>query len=371
VLSPLRIAAVLIPTVFFHAALAAQSTGTPTERVLVRKFTADSFWTFTWTRGYDREEDLFIEPRIITHAAGAVVVVDLGSREVLAFDPATGKSLLRMPARMGSGPGEFKRPYNVIPVHNGFAIADQGNARLSAFDLRGALLWDSPLPEPMVGGLCVQSARRIVMKRYNSDRVEARDTSGALIATSKVPWGKNSRESLSQGVQVVGPGPNGHCAILREFGGQFALVSPTGSMKTFSYVEQLPEPKVVSSSQVLEKNESGTIRQQTNSTTSRQSGLRGMIRRDTLIVQFGGESTQRLRLLDYYSLLDGRYIHSRVLPGGFVALTIAPDGTFLGTEIGGDNSGLLAMRPSRVAPRKPASRDSAHARGSSGKPPTQ
>jgi hypothetical protein len=274
-----------------------------------------------------------------------------------------------MPARAGSGPGEFKRPYGVIPVQGGFAIADQGNARLSAFDLRGKLLWDTPLPEPMVGGLCAQTARRLVIKRYSSDHVEIRDTSGSLYSVSRVPWGKNARESLSQGVQVVGPSSRGHCAIIREFGGQFALLSPQGVLKSYPYIEQLPEPEVVSSSKVLEKNESGTIRQQTNSTASRQSGMRAMIRADTLIVQFGGESRQRLRLLDYYSLLDGRYIHTRVLPGGFVALTIAADGTFIGTEIGGDSSGLLAMRPSRAAPKKAAARDTASGQAGPARPP--
>ena len=328
-------------------AAAQQSTSTRSDTPQ-RRFAADSFWTVAWTRGYDREEDLFIEPRIIAFTRGAVITVDLGTREVLALHPASGRTLLHMTARVGSGPGEIRRPHIIIPVPLGFAVADIGNARLSAFDLKGTLLWDTPLPEPMVGGLCAQSASRIAIKRYSSDHVEIRDTSGALLSVRSVSWGKHSQETLSQGVQVAGPSRKGHCAIIREFGSQFALLHPSGSLRTFKYIEQLPEPNVESSSKVLEKSASGTVRQYSHSTTSKQSGINAMIRGDTLIVRFGGESARRLRLLDYYSMIDGRYLHSRVLPGGFVSITIAPDGMFYGTEIGAEHSGLVALRPSKV-----------------------
>ena len=72
---------------------------------------------------------------------------------------------------------------------------------------------------------------------------------------------------------------------------------------------------------------------------------------DTLIVAAGATKRDPLRLLDYYLISTGRYLHSRRLPSVLTALSVGTDGTFYAASIDAEVSWVVAFTPSRTPPQ--------------------
>ena len=126
-------------------------------------------------------------------------------------------------------------------------------------------------------------------------------------------------------------------------------MSPDGRQTNHKYIEIVPEPEVAVKRATVDRSGKSSIVQQVQSTNAVSSALRAMVARDTLIVLFGGATDYRYRLLDYYHLPSGRYIHSRKLRAPAVAIA-ASNGGFIVAEILDDYAGFFALKPSRTRP---------------------
>ena len=334
-----------------NAPLAAQR-GSPGSRALItRRFVADSFWTRAWYRGASKDPDLFTEPREVIVAGDLVVVLDMGLREISAFDVRTGATRLQLAAR-GEGPGEFKRPAHLVAVHDGFAVLDHVTSRLSAFDTHGRFTWDTPITNAGgAEGICVRRDGRVVAKMPGAqDAIVTFDSTGRTILRQSMPWPDGGIRTAGLSAFMAGPDANGNCVLARRFGSEWLVVGSSGTLARRSYVSRHPEAVVdVKTGPKKRIGREGTFTR--TEFTSNDAGTSGVMTiGDTAIVRGGPAERDGYRVLDYHLLPSGRYLHSRRLPTVFIATAVGADGTFFGTTIGEESGALIAFRATAVKP---------------------
>ena len=329
-------------------AMQAQSTSQPG----TRRFVADSFWVRQWMRGGSKEPDLFTQPRHVVSSAGMATVLDVGTREVFAFDLVTGKSRFTLAAK-GAGPGEFQRPARIAATPTGFLVLDHGTSRLTAFDGAGRAQWDTPL-KTAVGteGICVRENLQILTKTEGAvNALLMLDTAGKAVGRYSLDASANPTASLEWSGTVAGPDARGNCIVARRYGSEWFVVSPAGDVRRYVYVVRARAPRVDMKEKVTGTVKiSPTIEEDTNERFQKietdVSIYDAMVRADTLIVRASGPGTDEMRLLDYYHIPSGRYLHSRRLPGLTNGVTIGADGQFLAIIMGDETSALYALRTS-------------------------
>ncbi len=344
--------------------LAAQGAAAPTvapkiapttkpRQLAARRFAADSFWVQLWGRGGRAEDDLFIEPRAITVIQNVVTILDLGTRELLAFSTRDGASLFTKESR-GVGPGEFKRPARLIASPSHVGVLDQESARLSVFTARGALVWDTPIAQAAdVESGCLLPDARAIIKVSGFDRaLVVVDSAGRRARQFSLPQPKTDEPppSIAQTATVAGPVMGDHCAVVPMFGAVWYTISPTGVVRTYPLIEPGAEAVVQTSSRVLERQRRDEMRQVTQRIESAPITSGAMSRGDTVIIVAAKTARDAYRLLDYYAVPSGQYLYSRRLPASFVGLAVDGSGTFFGTQIGSEFSVLSAIRPSATPP---------------------
>ncbi len=326
--------------------LEAQRGSLETRALITRRFVADSFWTRTWYRGATKDPDLFTEPREVIVAGDLVVVLDMGLREVSAFDARSGATRLQLAAR-GEGPGEFKRPAHLVAVRDGFAVLDHVTSRLSAFDTRGRFTWDTPIANAGgAEGLCVRRDGRVVTKMPGAtNAIVTFDSTGRTVSRQSLPWPDGGIRTAGLSAFVAGPDGNGNCVLARRFGSEWLVVGAAGTLVRRPYVSRHPEARVDVRTGARKRfgNEGTFTRTEYTSSDAGTSGV--MTIGDTMIVRGGPAEPDGYRLLDYHLLPSGRYLHSRRLPSVFIATAVGTDGTFYGTTIGEESGALVAFRP--------------------------
>ena len=320
-----------------------------------RVWAHDSLWTRAWTTGADSHNDRFVEPRQLSITGNLLMVLDMGTREVTGLDVTSGRERFVMKAR-GRGPGEFQRPALLTSTPTGFAILDHATARLTAFRENGAVQWDAVVPAVFsVDGVCIIDEKQFFLKypRGDSSFVQF-DTSGRRLATQHIPWQQpfNEPPGFAFSASTRAAATRNTCVISPRFGGEWATIDTKRGARTFPLVSAGPPPKMQYSEKVLDRSlKTVTIEGLQQSDTPHAT--RGLIvRGDTAIVNAGNAKESEGRVLDYYLLETGRYIHSRMLPTSFAALAISEDGTFFGAVIGPHAQGIIALRPANTpAPR--------------------
>lgn len=334
------------------ATVAEAQPGVPETRVVIpRRFVADSFWVRTWIRGASKEPDLFTEPRQIVAVGDIVAVLDAGMREVFVLEASTGALRVQLSSR-GEGPGEFKRPAQLTAANGGFALLDHATSRLSVFDARGRFSWDTPIGSAVgTEGLCVQPDGRVTTKRSGSkDALLTIDSTGRTVATRSLPWPDPGQKSTAVAALVAGPDARGACIIARRYGSEWLLVPRAGAFVRLPYVSKHPEATITVKNGPKRRvgNEGSFVRTELLSSDAAVSAA--MLRGDTLILRGGPAERDGYRLLDYYLLPSGRYIHSRRLPAIFIATAVGSDGTFYATSIGEESGAVMALRPVLTKP---------------------
>jgi len=354
----LSCAAALLLCATLPAASTSAQTGSPrTSERTPRRWAADSFWTRTWFRGAAKDPELFTEPRQVVVAGDLVVVLDLGLREVSAFDASTGATRLQLAAR-GEGPGEFRRPAQLAAALGGFAVLDHATSRLSVFDARGRFTWDTPiLNAGGAEGLCVQRDGRIVVKHPGSkDALMTFDSTGRTISKRSLPWPDPGIKPAAMSAFVAGPDALGNCMFARRFGSEWLLVRSDGKLARLPYVSQHPEATVAVKTGPKKRIGDEATFTRTEFTSNDAAVSSVMLLGDTMIVRGGPAERDGYRILDYYLLPSGRYVHSRRLPSVFIATAVAPGGAFFGTTINEESGALVAFR---ATANKPAPRPAA------------
>ncbi len=302
-----------------------------------------SEWDILWVRGFEKEEDLLYSPRSISFHNNEVYVTDQGTREILVLDAATGATVRKIVANNGRGPGEIRRPSFVAVGFNTLAVADLGNGRITALDNSLKLLWDYPIN--FTTGICMHSPTLMAILSPDYSFMEVRDTTGAVKSTRRFPWTGDSTNVLTSGVHISGPTRKGECVLARAYGNQFAVVPLSGAIRTYSYIEHMPEPVVNVTSQTLEKTRKSEVTRNFYSTDSKQSATAVVVAGDTVIVKFAGETAHKMRVLDYYLATNGTYLFSRLLRYPTISIGASPDGTIYAAEIAESIAGIVAFRP--------------------------
>lgn len=358
--------------------LFALAASTPLSAQVTRTFAADSLWRRLWVVGIDSTADTFVEPRHVVAGRDLVTVLDVGTRELRAFDPRTGAARFVITSR-GTGPGEFKRPALIATTPSGVAVLDHATSRLTAFTISGKLAWDAPVQNVFeISGLCIPDGRRVLLKlkRRDSSIVEI-DTSGRRLRTLHVAWPIRLRDEAGfvHESRTAGPSSEGGCVVAPIFGKHWAsLAAATPSTpRVHAYREPGADPVMKTSERVLDRSFSKIVVEQLETTDADPIAHAITVRRDTAIVYAWKTRAFPQRTLDYYHLPSGRYLYSRKLPFIVNALTIGDDGTFYGTVLGEKEQALIAMRPERLptaAPAKGAAIPASTRRaGTPGRPP--
>ena len=318
-----------------------------------RRFQTDSFWVRLWRRGGKDEPELFVEPRHLTTFGNLVAVLDLGTREVIAFDRDSGRTQFTMSAR-GEGPGEFKRPALLVSDGASFGVIDHATSRLSMYDTRGTLRWDAPLPDAAnLESACLLSGARVLMKVAGIEKaIRVVDSTGRTIAQRTLDGYDRDHPppAFAASARLSGPLAGDRCALVPSFGSTWYTTNAVGTMMAHPYIEAGAEAVVRVATNTLDKNWRSEVRKETQTSTVSPIARGALHIGDTLIVQAGATQRAPYRLLDYY-LPSGRYLYSRVLPIAFVALAVGANGTFYGAAIDDEVSWIVAFRPTRVAPR--------------------
>lgn len=298
--------------------------------------------------GGDAAPDKLVEPRQLAYTRDALIVLDVGTREVHALDARTGIERFLLKAT-GQGPGEFKRPSMLAATPSGFAVLDQANARLTAFDRSGRSQWTAVIADVFaMEGLCVRPGNRIVttLKRRDSSVVEY-DSTGRRTAVRSIPW----KELLLGGVgfayshMTSAASPNGTCLTAPLFGSEWAVIAASGDARVMRLLEPGAQPAVAVSNRVLERTPLHEVRQQVQQSDTPQASRGVMIVGDTAIVYAAHTRTFPLQWLDYYLASTGEYLYSRKLPAIADAITIGTDGMMYVGVIGANSSAVLALKP--------------------------
>lgn len=319
-----------------------------------RRFQADSFWVRQWRRGGKDEPELFVEPRHLTTFGNLVAVLDLGTREVIAFDRDSGRTQFTMSAR-GEGPGEFKRPALLVSDGTSFGVIDHATSRLSMYDTRGTMHWDAPLPDAAsVESACLLSDARVLMKVAGIEKaIRLVDSTGRTIAQRTLDGYDRDHPppAFAASARLSGPLAGDRCALVPSFGRTWYTINAEGTMGAHPYIEPGAEAVVRVATNTLDKSWRSEVRRETQTSAVSPIARGALHIGDTLIVQAGATHRTPYRLLDYYLMPGGRYLYSRLLPIAFVALAVGANGTFYGAAIDDEVSWIVAFRPTRVAPR--------------------
>ncbi len=358
VLPSIRLSIVSLLLFFTTPAPLWAQVGSPATKLLqARRFAADSFWLRSWYRGGAEEQELLTEPRHMVVSNGIAVVFDPGIREVTGFDGKTGVTRFKLMAK-GEGPGEFKRPGDLISNGSlGFAVIDHATARLTAFDSRGKLSWDSPLVGTFgIEALCIVNNSRIVIKRTGTiDAIATFDTTGRELGKRSLPWADPGESTESARALLVGPDSRGNCIMARRYGSELLLIPASGAFIRIPLISQNPEATVVvkNGPKTRDGATETFVRKQFVSIDAAVSNI--MLLGDTVIVRGSTSERNGLQLLDYYVLPSGKYAYSRKLPAVFLTVAIGEDGTFYGTVMDSETGGIFAFKPSatKPAPQKP------------------
>jgi len=342
------LAPLMLPSLRLRAQSAPATAPSSLASTPIRTMAADSSWQRVWVVGTDTTKETFIEPRQLVVSGDLVLVLDAGTREIRSFDARTGAQRFIQPAR-GIGPGEYKRPALLAATPTGYAVLDQATSRLSAFGLDRRLQWDAVVPDVFqLQGLCIDAKQSAWLSyRRRDSSIVVVDSAGVRRAVYRIPWriARPTTVDFAHEAFTSATSRDGRCAIAPLFGSEWATVNTaTGRLQTYAYREAGAEPVMKTTQRILDRSLSEVVVQNTNTTDAPPISHGVMQRGDTVIVYAWMTSKQPRRTLDYFHGRTGRYLHSRVLPTHFDALTIGPDGTFYGTRIG-EPSVLIAIRP--------------------------
>ncbi|QJR34421.1 6-bladed beta-propeller [Gemmatimonas groenlandica] len=320
----------------------------------IRRFRADSFYIREWVRGGTKDPDLLVEPRSLAVTEHVVVVLDAGTREIHAFDLTTGAKRFVLNAT-GEGPGEFKRPMQIVASARHVGVLDAATSRLTVYSDSGRFLWTTRVPDgPVVETICLLPRGLIRVKYLGATRAIAMiDSSGRTLSRTSLPvvTALQKAPSFANSAYIADGCAGESMAVAPFFGGSWYSISSSGAAKRFSYIEAGDEAVVVTKQRRLERTATHVTTQTTMTTEVSPIARGAMQRGDTVIIEAGATKTYPHQLLDYYRASDGAYLYSRRLPFTPTALAIAPDGRLFAASIGTETSLVVALSTTPLSPR--------------------
>jgi len=290
-------------------------------------------WDTLWQTQPGFMETNLTEPSLMTFNQGKLLIVDGATPAVVALDPSSGRLLWKV-GRAGAGPAEFAGVSSVVPNREGgIDVVDIVNRRFSHIDAAGTVTGTTSIARAgaQPDQLCsLEDGRRIVADPFRPE-MAVLNSAGNVMARLPLPWPDlASARAESRQVILQSDASGGRCVVALTTGRGFAILLGQGDPVLRTYIEPLDVFGV------------GARKDEPEVTTTATFEVDFV--GDTLLVLFGGATTDQNRLVDRYSASTGRYIDSYRLP--FKAYRLAAHG---GTLFVRGTSGLsiVAIRPRR------------------------
>lgn len=316
---------VLVPALAWSCGPGADApdSGRPSE--LPERAVVDPGWDTLFKVGGTPEDTLLLLPGRLAADEDGVIVSDVYGARVLRFD-RRGEMLWMFGAR-GSGPDEFRAIRDLHLDANGRVwVLDTENARVMILNRHGVPERRIPLTDvgvpaddiaPLPDGdmiLITEDAERPLV-RVGPD--------GVVLSREPFPWpGFAGLHPMTRQVITASDPRSGRWVSAFQVGdGFFRFVGsePRGGRGWF--VEEVLFPGV------LQERTGLTTTTRLSSPTFAAWSI--ALTEERLYVLFAGRSTHRMRVLDTYSLEDGRYLESFRLPRSLTAIALA-GGTLYG-----------------------------------------
>lgn len=280
-----------------------------------------------WSVGGTAADTLLLNPYWLSAGAEGVTLWDGGRNAVIRIS-AEGEVLWTF-GREGAGPGEFRAVRGIARLPGGgAAVVDNVNERLTIIDRDGRLADETNLsgmaPESVAslydGGL-------VVLTRLDEPVFLVADENGAVVDSMDSP-SRPYRDlpPMARQGRVVGAGTGWVFGFTA--GNGWWRMGGDGAAEGFPYAEHSDFPGIETS--VGEAVVGGrTVTTRSTRATERVSTAMGFgARGDTLFVHYYGESEVRGYLLDLFSLADGSYLGSVLLPAWARSLAVGPDAIY-------------------------------------------
>lgn len=279
-----------------------------------------------WSLGGDLQDTLLLGPARLAADSAGVYVTDPVAGRVLRAAP-DGR-VLWSSGHKGGGPGEFRSLRSIALDASGRPwLLDRRSARITVLDTTGDLLREIPLaPEARSADGLVPDpdGLGVLVTLYDRDRPLARlDVSGRIRERMPFPWsGYRELHPLQSQFRLAG-GPGGRRIVALAMGDGFWIGGPEGWRPWRGrYVEPVPFPRVETRSRGGDRGrrvlEEGIVDE-----PPVFAAVSVVLTRTSLLVLFSGSTPDAGRLVDLYSIEDGRYRGTLLLPRPCIDITYA------------------------------------------------
>ena len=309
-----------------------------------RAFTVVTYDT-AWVYGGPGDTILSLPAMPLAVPDGGLYVFDLQDQRLLRLT-ATG-SLGWSWGKRGQGPGEVLNVRAMALGPGGSVVlADSGNRRLLTVASDGRTLREVPLPAGIVHveAIDVLSSGAYVLKVYvmpTEDRsgpwvIVSQD--GHLLGSPSVPWeGFRQRAPIELSGHLVATSHDDRWIFGFGTGNGWFVFDSLLSAGTHPYVEHTDFPVSVSQSDGNAVRTSFTTRPVVSANSL-------VVRQDTLIVLFGGLTSDQHRVLDKYDIESGSYLSSLRLPHSARRFAVGPDDTVFTIDVSGVFPTIVALQ---------------------------
>jgi len=283
----------------------------------------------------DRDGTLFGDPlRIKASPDGGFVVADWGELTIRAFS-ADGEPVWRF-GQQGAGPGEFFMFSDIEYGTDGeLLILDDKNARLTILSPDGGLVRTVRTPVGRMSQVLPATASRQWLLMPTEDR---RRTFCLLVSesgrgTKSVSWPPQLSFSHDMAAEAfAAPTGNGRAVVVFRWASPLVFVEADGTVAAVvEGVERIPFPDVVDYN--VDTKASGLDRQGIKNMRMTKIDPQAVLAvksvtadRSHVFVLLAGGSEDRERIVDTYSVLDGAYRGSFLLPRPVADIAVLADG---------------------------------------------
>ena len=280
-----------------------------------------------WSIGGTAADTLLLNPYWLSAGADGVTLWDGGRNAVIRVS-AEGELLWTF-GRQGGGPGEFRTVRGIAQLPDGgAAVVDNVNERLTIIDRDGRLAGETNLsglaPESVAS---LHDGDLVVLTRSDDPAFLVSDETGVVVDSMGFPSRPyRDLSPMARQGRIVGAGAGWVFGFTvgngwwRMGGDRAAEGFPYAEHADFPGIETTVREAVVDGRTVTTR----STRTSERVSTAMNFGARG----DTVFFHYYGESNARGYLLDLFSLADGSYLGSVMLPAWARSLAIGPDALY-------------------------------------------
>lgn len=295
-----------------------------------------------WSRRGTMEDTMLVQPGVMIASDHGVILVDDAYTRIVSMTAEEGK-FEWMFGTKGSGPKEWRGPISLAGYsNNDLVVFDRTLRRLSTVSQSGAFVGSVQVTGIQTpNSICMVDNIIAIANTLNSNaskltKINVLD--GTAADTHELPW-PEFRDLPSIAAQVTAASTDGGCLIGSTYGSALAKISSTKHVfEPVASIEKSPTP-------ITEWRETKFGKGMTlgKGTTNGASALARVGR--YVVVAFGGQTTFKRRLLDFYDWSTGVYAGTLIATGDVEAMAGFGDMLFLRTE---DESGFYRIDAIRI-----------------------